>query len=92
MTKIRLVEIGEFYKDTLNNKWLLKGNPKVDFSSQEYTGKVLIDEKGNRVGKILDVIGNVNEPYVLVMPISNSKPEGKLYVEFKEKRKGGRRK
>lgn len=86
MTRIKLVEIGEYYKNTLNNKWLLKGNPKIDYSSQEYSGKIIIDEKGNKIGKILDVIGNVNEPYILVLPLSTSLPQGKLYLEFKEKR------
>ncbi|BFI74148.1 H/ACA RNA-protein complex protein Gar1 [Sulfurisphaera ohwakuensis] len=86
MTKIKLVEVGEYLKNTLNNKWLLKGNPKIDYSSQEYTGKVLVDEQGNRVGKILDIIGNVEEPYILALPLSEKAPQGKLYVELKEKR------
>ena len=90
MTRVKLVEIGEYYKDTLNGKWLLKGNPSVDYASQEYSNKILVDEKGNKVGRILEVIGNVKEPYILVLPLSDKKPEGKLYVQIKEKR-GGRR-
>jgi len=90
VTKIKLVEIGEYYKDTLNDKWLLKGNPKVDYASQEYSNKILVDGKGNKVGKILEIIGNTEEPYVLVLPLTNKKPEGKLYVQFREKR-GGKR-
>lgn len=91
MTKIRLVEIGEYYKDTLNDKWLLKGNPKVDFASEEYSNKIVIDNKGSKIGKILEVIGNIEEPYLLVLPLVDKKPEGKLYVQLKEKRGGKRR-
>lgn len=90
MTRVKLVEIGEYYKDTLSGKWLVKGNPSIDYTSQEYSNKILIDEKGNKVGRILEVIGNVKEPYILVLPLSEKKPEGKLYVQIKEKR-GGRR-
>jgi len=90
VTRVKLVEIGEYYKDTLSGKWLVKGNPSIDYTSQEYSNKILIDEKGNKVGRILEVIGNVKEPYILVLPLSEKKPEGKLYVQIKEKR-GGRR-
>ena len=86
MTKVKLVEVGEYYKDTLNGKWLLKGNPSIDYATQEYTNKILIDEKGNKVGKILEILGNVEEPYILVLPLIDKRPEGKLYVQIKEKR------
>ena len=86
MTKIKLVEIGEYYKDTLNGKWLLKGNPKIDYATQEFSNKILVDEKGNRVGKVLEILGNVKEPYILVLPLIDKKPEGKLYAQIKEKR------
>ncbi|AAY80675.1 Gar1/Naf1 family protein [Sulfolobus acidocaldarius] len=85
MKQIKLVEAGRFYKKTLKDKWIIFGNKQIDFSKQEYTGKVILDEKGNRVAKILDVIGNVKAPYILAYPLTKREPSGKLFIEIVEK-------
>ena len=91
--KVKLIEVGSYYKDTLNNKWLLEGKKDIDYASYNYIGKIIVTEKGERIGKILDIIGNVNKPYILVEPLTERKPIGeKLFVEIVERRKGGRRK
>lgn len=36
-------------------------------------GQALIDNKGSRIGKIIELIGSVKSPYASVMPILNSK-------------------
>ena len=44
-------------------------------------GQALIDNKGSRIGKIIELIGSVKAPYASVMPTSNSKYTvgGKVY-------------
>lgn len=44
-------------------------------------GQALIDNKGSRIGKIIELIGSVKSPYASVMPTSNSKYTvgGKVY-------------
>jgi rRNA processing protein Gar1 len=44
-------------------------------------GQALIDNKGSRIGKIIELIGSVKSPYASVMPTLNSKyiVGGKVY-------------
>lgn len=44
-------------------------------------GQALIDSKGSRIGKIIELIGSVKSPYASVMLTSNSKYTvgGKVY-------------
>jgi rRNA processing protein Gar1 len=44
-------------------------------------GQALIDNKGSRIGKIIELIGSVKSPYASVMLTSNSKYTvgGKVY-------------
>lgn len=44
-------------------------------------GQALIDNKGSRIGKIIELIGSVKSPYASVMPALNSKYTvgGKVY-------------
>jgi len=45
-------------------------------------GQALIDNKGSRIGKIIELIGAVKSPYASVMPTLNSKYTvgGKVYI------------
>lgn len=92
MTKIRLLETGNFYKTSLGNKWLIEGKREIDYSKYNYIGKIIVTESGKRIAKVLDIIGNVNRPFILAEPLTNEKPTGKLFIEIIERKKGGRRK
>ena len=43
-----------------------KGNAVVQSDEVPPLGKQVTDKSGNRVGKVFDIIGNVNEPYIVV--------------------------
>ncbi|MEM0373162.1 MAG: H/ACA RNA-protein complex protein Gar1 [Sulfolobaceae archaeon] len=80
--RFQIIEFGTFEKITLKNKWLLKLNNKNNYLKLNPIGKIVIDENGNRVGKVLDVIGNIDNPYALVKPLIDEQPKGKLYLEI----------
>ena len=44
-------------------------------------GQALIDDKGTKVGKIIELIGSIKSPYASVLPTLNSKYSvgGKVY-------------
>lgn len=42
-------------------------------TSHNLIGQTLIDNKGSRIGKIIELIGSVKSPYASVMPTINSK-------------------
>ena len=92
----RVVELGVVEKQTLRNKILIKARNDLDYERTDPTGMVVLDSSGNRIAKVLDVIGNVNSPYVLAMPIVDNfefKKE-KVYLEIiekKGKKRGGRK-
>ncbi|BCU71162.1 H/ACA RNA-protein complex protein Gar1 [Stygiolobus caldivivus] len=92
MTKVKLVEAGNFYKDTLGSKWLIEGKRDIDYSKFNYIGKIVVTESGKRIAKVLDIIGNVNKPYILVEPLVTEKPKEKMFIEIVEKKRGGKRK
>jgi len=92
----KVIELGVVEKQTLKNKILIKARNDVDFERVDPTGMVVLDSTGNRIARVLDVIGNVNSPYVLAMPIIENyqfKKE-KVYIEIIEKqgKKRGQRK
>ncbi len=87
MARTRVIEIGFYEKGTLKDKLLVRADSNFDYVHNNIVGKMLVDEKGNRIGKVLDVIGNVNEPYLLVNPVSKGVPEGKLYVVLEERKR-----
>ncbi|EZQ06803.1 H/ACA ribonucleoprotein complex subunit GAR1 [Candidatus Acidianus copahuensis] len=91
MTKINTFYLGTFYKQVLEDKWLIKASRDVDYTRHDPIGRIVLDSKGNRVGKVIDVIGNVQNPYALVIPITPSPPKGELYVEFPQRSKKVRR-
>lgn len=96
VTPRRVVELGVVEKRTLRNKILIKARNDLDYEKNDPTGMVVLDSSGNRIAKVLDVIGNVNSPYVLAMPIVDDFEfrKEKVYLEIiekKGKRRGGRR-
>lgn len=96
MVQRKVIELGVVEKQTLKNKILIKARNDVDFERVDPTGMVVLDSTGNRIARVLDVIGNVNSPYVLAMPIIENyqfKKE-KVYIEIIEKqgKKRGQRK
>jgi len=90
VTRARVIEIGFYEKETLKGKMLIRADSKFDYVHNSVVGKTLVDEKGNRIGKVLDVIGNINEPYLLVNPVGKEVPKGKLYVVLEERRRNRR--
>ena len=52
-----------------------------DNTTQNLIGQALIDDKGTKVGKIIELIGSVKSPYASVIPTLNSKYSvgGKVY-------------
>ncbi len=86
MRKVRIIELGRFYRYTLKNKWLIKiENNDINFIKNDPIGFVALDENKQRVGKVLDIIGNVNSPYALVEPFPHHNPPNKVYLELVEK-------
>jgi rRNA processing protein Gar1 len=86
MRKVRIIELGHFYRYTLKNKWLIKiENKNVNFIKNDPIGFVVLDENKQRVGKVLDIIGNVNSPYALVEPFPHYNPPKEVYIELVEK-------
>ncbi|MCY0859495.1 MAG: Gar1/Naf1 family protein [Sulfolobaceae archaeon] len=79
----KIIELGTYHKVTLHNKWLIKAESSVDFVKNDPIGSYVLDEKGNRIGKVLDIIGNIKNPYALVLPLvdPNNIPQGKLYIQ-----------
>ncbi|MBI4258254.1 MAG: hypothetical protein HY619_04800 [Thaumarchaeota archaeon] len=45
-------------------------------------GAVLVDEKGGKIGKVVEVIGPVKSPYLSVTPLTdkNKKMQGLVYL------------
>ncbi|AWR95009.1 H/ACA ribonucleoprotein complex subunit GAR1 [Acidianus brierleyi] len=90
MTRSRLIELGTYEKKTLKNKYLIKAN-KNDYVHLNPIGKIIIDEQGKRVAKVIDVIGNINEPYILAYPLTEDEPKTKLYLEITNRESKKRR-
>jgi len=90
VTRSRLIELGTYEKKTLKNKYLIKAN-KNDYVHLNPIGKIIIDEQGKRVAKVIDVIGNINEPYILAYPLTEDEPKTKLYLEITNRESKKRR-
>ncbi|MEM2856460.1 MAG: Gar1/Naf1 family protein [Candidatus Nitrosocaldaceae archaeon] len=43
----------------------------VKLSREIEIGDILLDEKGKRVGKVVELIGSVNAPYASVIPLTD---------------------
>ncbi|AWR97801.1 H/ACA RNA-protein complex protein Gar1 [Acidianus sulfidivorans JP7] len=86
MTKVKIIRLGSFQKIVLKDKWLLKIESNTNYTKSDVIGRIVLDEKRKRIGKVLDIIGNINSPYALVMPFPNAKPSNEVYVEIVEHR------
>ncbi|BDB97813.1 MAG: PRC-barrel domain-containing protein [Saccharolobus sp.] len=81
-------EIGIFTKNVLKDKILVKLRNDINYLNFNIIGKNIYDLNGRKIGKILDVVGNIKEPYALAMldkgvKISNNE---KIFVSFKKMR------
>ncbi|ACP35375.1 H/ACA RNA-protein complex component Gar1 [Sulfolobus islandicus Y.G.57.14] len=81
-------EIGTFTKNVLKDKILIKLKSDLDFTKYNIIGKAIYNGKEQKIGKILDVLGNVKEPYALAMLDKNSKilVNEKIFVSYSERR------
>ncbi|AEB94603.1 H/ACA RNA-protein complex component Gar1 [Metallosphaera cuprina Ar-4] len=86
MTGNKIVSVGEIRSIVLGNKWLVEGDQNYDYSKRDPTGLIIVDSKRRRVGKVLDVIGNVTKPFLLVEPLGDQKPYDKLFLEVPVKK------
>ncbi|MCY0849574.1 H/ACA ribonucleoprotein complex subunit GAR1 [Sulfuracidifex metallicus] len=83
MTRQKLIETNGIHKTLDKNKILIRLKNNYDYTRLNMIGKVIVTEKGDRIGKVLDVLGNVSDPYALVMLTSNIDLNGKkVYVEL----------
>ncbi|AWS00676.1 H/ACA RNA-protein complex protein Gar1 [Metallosphaera hakonensis JCM 8857 = DSM 7519] len=81
MRSTKLVPIGTLKSIVLEDKWLIQGDPNHDYSKVDPSGLVILDSRQRRVGKVLDVLGNIRSPYLLVEPLTKDVPNGKLVLE-----------
>ncbi|AOL15656.1 H/ACA RNA-protein complex protein Gar1 [Sulfolobus sp. A20] len=85
--KNNLTEIGEFIKPILKNKALIKLRKDINYVDINIIGKIAYDSNGAEIGRILDVIGNVEQPYALVNINYEISHLGKIFVSFKQRRR-----
>ncbi|BCU68494.1 H/ACA RNA-protein complex protein Gar1 [Sulfolobales archaeon HS-7] len=81
MAKSRLTQLGYVYNSLPRYKVLVKGINKMDYTKYKLVGKYIFDEKKRKVGQVLDVVGNVNEPYILVKSLEEIKKGEKVFFE-----------
>jgi rRNA processing protein Gar1 len=63
-------KIGEIIHLAKSGRLIVKVEQNID---HRLIGQLLIDDKGAKVGKIIELIGSVKSPYASVMPSLNSK-------------------
>jgi rRNA processing protein Gar1 len=70
--------IGEIIHMAKSGRLIVKVEENINHN---LIGQALIDNKGSRIGKIIELIGSVKAPYASVMLASNSKYTvgGKVY-------------
>jgi rRNA processing protein Gar1 len=70
--------IGEIIHMAKSGRLIVKVDENVNHN---LIGQALIDNKGSKIGKIIELIGSVKSPYASVMLTSNSKYTvgGKVY-------------
>ncbi len=78
---IYLQEIGEVLHIAKSGRVIVKLSQKVD------PGEILLDSKGKKVARVVELIGPVNAPYASAVPMTD---RIKKYVGAKTYR-GGRR-
>lgn len=81
-------EIGIFVKNVLKDKLLIKLKNNINYINYNIIGKSIYNIEGQRIGKILDVIGNTKQPYALAILEQNYKikPNEKIFINIKQRR------
>jgi RNA-binding protein len=90
-----LEKIGEILHMAKSGRLIVKVDEQI---SHKLLGQALIDEKGTKIGKIIELIGSVKSPYASVIPTIDSKYSvgGKVFTsdahnqQFNSSRKRGR--
>lgn len=92
-----LEKIGEILHLAKSGRLIVKVDEQI---SHKLIGQALIDDKGTKIGKIIELIGSVKSPYASVIPTVESKYSvgGKVFTsdthhqQFNSSRKRGRMK
>ena len=90
-------KIGEIVHLAKSGRLIVKVEENINHN---LIGQSLIDDKGSKVGKIIELIGSVKSPYASVIPTVDSKYSvgGKVFTsaahnqQFNSSRKRGRMK
>jgi len=92
-----LEKIGEILHLAKSGRLIVKVDEQI---SHKLIGQALVDDKGIKIGKIIELIGSVKSPYASVIPSVDSKYSvgGKVFSsntrnqQFNSSRKRGRMK
>ncbi len=82
MVLIYLLEVGEILHIAKSGRVIVKLSQKVN------SGDILVDSKGKKVARVVELIGPVKAPYASAIPMTD---KIKKYVGTKIYRGGGRR-
>ena len=90
-------KIGEILHLAKSGRLIVKVDEQI---SHKLIGQALVDDKGIKIGKIIELIGSVKSPYASVIPSDDSKYSvgGKVFSsnarnqQFNSSRKRGRMK
>ncbi|BBD72659.1 hypothetical protein HS1genome_1048 [Sulfodiicoccus acidiphilus] len=80
--RVNLGRTVSVYKEGLR---VVSLDPSLDYERINIIGKTVRDKYGNAVGRVLDVIGNVKNPYALVKTTGKWNEETHVRVEGKRK-------
>jgi RNA-binding protein len=74
-----LEKIGEILHLAKSGRLIVKVDEQIN---HKLIGQALIDDKGTKIGKIIELVGSVKSPYASVIPIVDSKYSvgGKVYT------------
>jgi RNA-binding protein len=92
-----LEKIGEILHLAKSGRLMVKVDEQIN---HKLIGQALIDDKGTKIGKIIELVGSVKSPYASVIPTVDSKYSvgGKVFTsdahnqQFNSSRKRGRMK
>jgi len=77
-----LKEVGRIIHYTKNKVFVIEAREKL------VPDTVLLDSRGGKLGKVIDVIGPINRPYLVVKPsLKNPEKYVGAYVYYVKKRK-----
>lgn len=82
VSREKLIDVNGLYRKLPKNKFIIRLKNNIDYTRINIIGKALVNQEGDRIGKVLDVIGNVSEPYALVLQVKEPKENEKLYIEI----------